>query len=315
MINLKNYKKIAVISHANPDCDALGSLLGVFFVLKHANIEVSAVNVGPLPARFSFLDGFDLIKNSIEDDIDLLISLDCGKFSRLGIKKPECEILNIDHHVSNEQYGTTNIIDAKAPSASVVAFEFLLNSGFFIPKEAANCFYAALLADSGRFCYDNVNQKTFEIAAKLAEFGANPPLIGKFLTQKQSFAQVKLQAIVFNQIKIFEDQKLAVICVSNDDLKNANATIFDADGFADKARALDGIEVGICIRELDDKLRVSLRSKYIIDTTLIASLWGGGGHYHASGFEIDKEDKFDIVCNKIIETIKNLLIKENLNAK
>lgn len=314
MINLRNYKKIAVISHANPDCDALGSLLGVYFVLKHAGIDVSAVNVGPMPARFSFLDGFNLIKNSADNDIDLLISLDCGKFSRLGIKKPECEILNIDHHLSNENYGSSNIVDSNAPSASVVAFDFLLKSGFVIPQEAANCFYAALLADSGRFCYDNVSQKTFEIAAKLVEYGANPPLIGKFLTQKQSLAQVKLQAIAFNKIQVFDYEMLAAICVSTDDLKSANATIHDTDGFADKARALDGIEVGICIRELDDKLRISLRSKYSVDTTAIASIWGGGGHRHASGFEIDKEDNFDFMCNKIIETIKNLL-KENASAK
>jgi phosphoesterase RecJ-like protein len=304
-------KNIAVISHANPDCDALGSLLGVYFALKIANLNVYAVNVGPLHKKFDFLPGFELLQTQMPADVDLIIALDCGKFSRLGIERQACEIINIDHHLSNENYGSINVIDAKAPSASAVAYDFLVKNGFAIPKESASCFYAALLADSGCFCYDVVTQQTFELAAKLVELGANPGLIGKGLTQRQSIAQVKLQAKVFDKILFYKDERLAAACVSQNDFISTNADILDADGFADKARALNGVELGMCLRELDNGfIRGSFRSKSFVNTTIIANEWGGGGHYHASGFECKIDNNFEIDSKKIINRVQNLFLEQ-----
>ena len=299
---------VVVISHANPDCDAIGSLLGVYWTLLHAGCNVCAVNVGPLPKRLDFLPGFEKINNIMPVNTDILIALDCGSFARLGIEKLKCEIINIDHHLSNDYYGNINIIDAMAPSASIVAFEFLCKLGFAVPKEAAICFYAALLADSGRFCYDTVNHKTFDIASKLITIGASAGDIGMALTQRRSIAQLKLQAKVFNGIKLYKNDSVAFINVSTDDFRCTNASIADADGFADKARSLDGVILGVCLREQENgQIRVSLRSKLDLDASKIAKHWGGGGHYSASGFEVDIINNFEYDSSKIQKQILELI--------
>ena len=300
-----NAHSIAVTSHANPDCDALGSLLGAYWTLKYAGYNVHPVNVGPLPTKLDFLPGFNLLQNKLLPQTDMLIALDCGKFSRLGIEDQNCEVINIDHHLNNENYGNVNIVDANAPSASAVAFEYFKTLGFTIPKEAATCFYSALLADSGCFCLDVVTQKTFEIAAELVALGANPGHIGKELTQRQPLERIKLQAKALSGLELFEDGLIACIYVSQDDFCKSKAGVLDADGFADEARSIEGVELGVCLRELSNGvIRASLRSKNTVDTTRLAAIWNGGGHYKASGFETKITDDFKSECSRIINQIR-----------
>ena len=298
---IKEAKNIVLASHINPDGDALGSSLSLYPILKRMGKNVKVFNVTkPLPMYLDFLPNFDKVTDKLPNDIDLLISFDCGSFDRLGIEERPKFLINIDHHISNTNYGDINIIDPKAASTSQVVYNMLKANNVEIDKDCAICIYTALVTDTGSFQYESVNENVFEMAADLVRCGVKPDFVAKMLFQRDRLSRLRLLAKAYDTIELSCDGKVAFVEVTKEMLEITGAIKDDTDTIVNSVRAIASVEVACMLREDEDGIKISLRSKNYADVSKIATKYGGGGHIRAAGATIKNEFDF----KKVKEMLK-----------
>lgn len=295
---------ITILSHLNPDADALGTALGIYTLLiKDKTKRVEVVNGSKaLPLHLDFLPGFNKIKHQIDYENSLIISCDCGSIDRLGFDLDGRDILNIDHHRSNTQYGSVNVVMTDYASSSQVAFD-LFKKLYTIDADTATCFYTALLSDTRYFTTTNVNKKVFDVASALVDAGARPDIIAYHFTQKRPLSSLRILEKALGSLTLHEEAKVAALMVTKEDIKATGARIPDMEGIVDYARSLVTVEIALFAMELDDGIRISLRSKKV-DVSKVAAVFGGGGHKVAAGFtmiESGLQESIDRILEKIIE--------------
>lgn len=305
---------ITILSHMNPDADAVGTALGIYALLrKHTDKKVEVANWSrALPQYLDFLYGFGKIKQKIEYEESLLITCDCGSLDRLGFGVEGRDIINIDHHQSNTLYGSVNVVDTAYAASSQVAFE-LFGSLYEIDAETATCFYAALLSDTRYFTTSNVNEKVFYAAADMVSAGAKPDLVAKHFTQRRSLSSFRILERALRSLTLHEDALIAVLSVTQEDIVQTGATMPDMDGIVDYARSLATVEVALFAMEMPDGIRISLRSK-VVDVSKVALYFGGGGHRVAAGFTLKKSGLQESI-DTILEKIKQLGILDEKKKK
>ncbi|HHD77255.1 MAG TPA: bifunctional oligoribonuclease/PAP phosphatase NrnA [Campylobacteraceae bacterium] len=292
---------ITLISHVNPDGDALGSSLSLYPILKDMGKKVSIVNVTtPLPIRYDFLPNYDKIKNTLPSRVDLLISFDCGSYDRLGIAPLDVPLINIDHHITNTRYGTLNLIDAHEPSASSVVLKLLHENAIPLRRDVATCIYAALAEDTGFFSYENVTAHAFGIAAELIRAKADPVTIAKNLKERNSLAKLRLEALTIDKLHLIYHAMVGYAVLTLEDFAATGALRSDSDACVDIIRSLATVELAILLIEEHDGFKVSLRSKGEVDVSQIALSLGGGGHKRAAGFTVKSKNREEII-EKIME--------------
>jgi len=307
---IQNSTHIVFVSHINPDADTLGSSLGLMHSLAYTNKKFTLYNVGSAPASLDFLPGIEMLTNEFPVDADLVVALDCGDKSRLGLKDGSYKILNIDHHASNHLYGDENIIDKDAASAASVVLEFLRTVGIVPNKKAAICLYTALASDTGFFKYDSVDKRAFEDAAYLLKCGASASEVAMLMTEREPLSKIKLHASVLATLRLIADGRMAYLYMTDEMLRSAGAKGDEADGAAEAARSINGVEVSLFLREQEDGcIRGSLRSKTEIDVNKIAKLFGGGGHVKAAGFTIKTDKEFLVMAEEIARQVEQLIGK------
>ena len=298
-----NAENILLVAHINPDGDALGSELSLYPILKKLNKKVTVFNATkPLPQYLDFLPNFNKITDKLPKNIDLTIAFDCGSFDRLGIEEKGEFLINIDHHISNTNYGDINIVKPDYASTSQVVYEMLKTNNVEIPKESAICLYSALITDTGSFQYESVNEKVFLTAAELVKAGAEPANVAKMLFQRDKLSRLRLLAKAYDTIELCCDGKVAFVEVTKEMLEMSGAVKEDSDSIVNSIRAIVTVEVACMLREEDDGIKISLRSKNYADVSKIAIKYGGGGHIRAAGATI--KDEFDL------EKVKNMLKKD-----
>ncbi len=287
---------IVLISHINPDADALGSSLALYPLIKEMGKKVSIVNkTKELPKRYDFLPNFNKIKSTLPQSFDLLISFDCGSFDRLGIEKINTNIINIDHHKTNTSYGNINLIDTKAASASCVVLDLLTQNNIPLRRDVVTCIYTALVEDTGFFCYENVNKNTFEIAARLIEAKADPVYIARMINERNSLAKLRLISLMIQKLQLVNFGMVGYATLSLEDFQKSGALRSDSDDCIDKIRSLATVELAILLIEETKGYKISLRSKEKIDVSNIASFFGGGGHKRAAGFTVKHKEEKKII--------------------
>ena len=298
---IENSNHIVLASHINPDGDALGSSLSLYTILKNMGKKVTIFNVTkPLPMYLDFLPNFDKVIDKLPKNYDLLISFDCGSFDRLGIENRPPFLINIDHHISNTQYGDINLIDPKAASTSQVVYNMLKANNIQIPDDSAVCIYTALVTDTGSFQYESVNDKVFEMAADLVRCGVKPDFVAKMLFQRDRLSRLRLLAKAYETIELTCDGKVAFVEVTKEMMEITGAIKDDTDTIVNSVRAIASVEVACMLREDEDGIKISLRSKNYADVSKVAIKYGGGGHIRAAGATI--KDEFDF--KKVKEMLK-----------
>ncbi|BCD67572.1 bifunctional oligoribonuclease/PAP phosphatase NrnA [Nitratiruptor sp. YY09-18] len=304
---IKQAKKIALLTHLNPDADTLGSALGFWHYLKKDK-KCDVFNLSQLPYNLDFLPGIKKVKCYEPKGYDLWISFDCGSFDRLGLSSKDALLINIDHHKSNTMYGDFNIIDPHAAATSQVAYNFLRSQGASIDNNTALCFYTALVDDTGFFKYDSVDAEVFAFAKELVEAGASPEYVANMLTMREPLAKLRLIPLVLNTLELVLNAQVAIIYLTQQMLAQTGATKEMADDALTMARSLATVEVAMLLREEEDgRIKVSLRSKNYVDVSLIAAAFGGGGHKRAAGFTSHLHE-FDTVKAMLLEKIKGELL-------
>lgn len=283
---IDSYRAITILSHINPDADAIGTSLGLYALLKSYGKRVEIANYSAdIPQHLDFLPNFSKIKSHIDYDDSLVIACDSGSVDRLGFDLNGRDILNIDHHQTNNYYGKYNFVDISLCSASQVAY-IEASREFTIEADSATCFYTGLLSDTQHFTTNSVNTDTFDIALQLMEQGANHYEVTRNLTSRRSLASLRIMAKALDTLELHNNAKIASIKIDNEMILETGAKMSDMVGIVDVARSMATVEVAILLVVQEDITKVSMRSK-TKDISDVAEYFGGGGHIYACGFSFD----------------------------
>jgi phosphoesterase RecJ-like protein len=297
---LRTRERFAVVSHENPDGDALGSLLGVSLGLRDLGKDVVMYLAGnaPLPAEYRFLDLADVTRD-LPADIDdrVLLAVDCANERRIGESREAVEraafVLDVDHHHDNSRFGDVNLVVAEASSTAEVVRDILRELDVELTPAIAEALYVGLVTDTGRFQYTNTTPKALRLAAELVEAGADVHGIFRHVYETVQFAKLKLLARALDRARLFDGGRLVVSYLLRGDFAEVGAEEPFSEGIIDHLRAVEGSEMVALIREppRDEgpSRRISLRSSHDeVDVSAIARLRGGGGHPQAAGFSSEE---------------------------
>lgn len=296
---LEQSKTLLLTPHVGPDGDALGAMLGLYFLLtRHINTfdTVHMVVSGSNPDLYRFLPGMDAIINAettpLLDQYDCAISLDCGSIQRLGAAQAAFSnakaSINLDHHISNDQYGTFNLVDSTASASGEVVADLIAHHQWPMDADMAQCLFVAILTDTGGFKYSNTTSKIFDLAALLTRAGANPEVIYRHVYEERPRAQALLHAHAVANAQFNDDASLAWVIITRACLDQFGAKDEHIEGLVELLRQIDTVKVSAVIKETKDGMsKVSLRSDvHTINVADIAARWNGGGHKMAAGASI-----------------------------
>jgi len=296
---LREHDRFLVVTHENPDGDALGSLLAMTLALRQQGKDVLMYLYGsaPLPREYGFMP-FDGLLRELPDDIGerVLVAVDCAKADRIGADTASVEraklVLDIDHHHDNTRFGAVNLIVADASSTGEVLRDVIAELGVELTPDIAEPLYIALVTDTGRFQYTNTTPKALRLAAELVEAGADVHQVFQQVYESVEFAKLKLLARALERARVLEGGRIVVSYLVRTDFAEVGAAEAYSEGIIDSLRAVEGSELSALIREPprdEGPLhRVSLRASIDeLDVSAIARTFGGGGHRQAAGFSSD----------------------------
>lgn len=299
---------IYLTSHISPDMDSVGSLLGLSMALKkkYGDKSIRIVLKDRVPEKFNFLDIENIEQLNFYDIGDLLILLDCADKNRIGIEGLENikTIVNIDHHISNPNYGDLNIVDIEGSSTSEIVFELLKNMEIEVDTDIKRAIYSGISADTGSFKYSNTTSKTHAIVSEILKEDIGMNEINVRLYQNKSLEDIEVLKRVLKNIFIIEDNKVSGIVFKEEDYKDIDNKD-SLEGIVEFGRDIEGVEVSFFLKEEEGFIKGSLRSKNYLNVAEIAESFGGGGHTKASGFKI--KGNIDDIKKEIIKIIKSRL--------
>jgi len=290
-------RRVALACHVNPDGDALGSTLGLHHVLVAAGIESVASFSEPfvIAPHYRELPGLELLTppDRFPREPAVMATFDSGALSRLGdlegSAKAAHELIVVDHHVSNQRYGTINVIDPSAAASGVLVRRLIDRMKLPLTRDAAVCLYAALVCDTGRFQYESTTPEVFDLARELACFDVPIPELSRTLFEEHRFAYLQLLADALTRAELVADKHFVWTSVSQADLARYGVTFEEVEGLIDVVRRTREADVACVLKEArDGTWRVSLRSLGTVDVRHIAEAQGGGGHRFAAGFTSDE---------------------------
>ena len=307
--------RFVVVTHENPDGDALGSQLAMTLALRVLGKDAVRYLFGdtPLPAEYGFLDLADLTRELPADIADrVLLAVDCANERRMGeddaLAARALSTIDVDHHHDNSRFGEVNLIVGDASSTAEIVRDILRELGVPLTQEIAEALYVGLVTDTGRFQYTNTTPKALRLAAELVEAGADVHDVFRHVYETVQFAKLKLLARALERAQMYEGGRLVVTYLVRSDFEEVGAEEPYSEGIIDYLRAVEGSEVVALIREppRDDgpTRRVSLRSSHDeLDVSAIAAKRGGGGHRQAAGFssELPVEEIVEFVRREFTE--------------
>lgn len=293
---LQTHERFLVVTHENPDGDALGSMLGATLGLRELGKDAVMHLSGetPLPAEYGFMPLDEVLREPPADVGErVLLALDCANERRVGpdpaVLKQAALVLDVDHHHDNSRFGAVNLVVPDASSTAEIVRDLLSALGAGLTPEIAEALYIGVVTDTGRFQYSNTTPKALRLAADLVDAGADVHEIFRHVYETVRFAKLKLLARALERAQAYEDGRLVISYLLRSDFDEAGAEEPFSEGIIDFLRASEGSELVALIREPPTaggpSYRVSLRSSSDkLDVSAIARKSGGGGHVQAAGF-------------------------------
>lgn len=289
---LREGDRFLVAGHNNPDGDALGSTLALGWILESLGKTYWLYNESPVPDRFSWLRPPQPLHRTHPDwEPRWYILLDCGDVRRVGkemaIRLPLERTVNIDHHVSNRNFGMVNLVETERSSVGEMMGSIALELGIPLSGPLGEAVYLALVTDTGSFSYENTGPKVLELAATIIRAGLNPGRFNALLQNQWRLNRLKLMGDVLRQARLYDNGRIGLISIPEASRSAHHASIEDCDDMVDYIRRVKGVRIAVSLREDEPrKIKFSLRSSGITDVEEIASHVGGGGHKNASGGEL-----------------------------
>lgn len=311
---LTEHDQFLVVSHVQPDGDAVSSTLVVGWLLSCLGKKYVMVNEGPIPKRMEILENsgeiIDLSRQQLDETFDHIICVDCADFKRTGktslLFSEQASILNIDHHPTNNGYGTFNLIVEQAAATAEILFDLINFMGIELDLSTATSLYTGLLTDTGGFRYANTSPKVMETASRLLTYGVDGPGLSELFLEQMTFPQLKLLTRVLSGLQMSEDGTISWVTVDDEDLNATGAIHEDLEGIVNYPRNIQGVEVGLLFKVIDQNaVKVSMRSAGNVDVARVAQYFGGGGHVRAAGARL--EGTLDDVISRVIEQVKAAL--------
>lgn len=278
-------ENVLVTAHARPDGDAVGSVLACGMMLEQLGKQVTMAFSDRVPLIYRWLPCAQSIRHwqRAEGQFDLAILLECDGIERSRLTGLEgTRLINIDHHTSGRTFAHINWIDTDACAVAEQVFALAGAAGVRITPEMATCLYMAVLTDTGSFCYEGTDARTFSLAHELVRLGACPAPIAQDVYFSNPMSKMLLLGAALGNLK--RDGRVAWLSVTTADMERANAAEEDCEGIVNYAIGIAGVEAAVFLRELPDhRVRLSLRSKGNVNVARVAESFGGGGHENASG--------------------------------
>jgi bifunctional oligoribonuclease and PAP phosphatase NrnA len=299
---LKKSRSILVVSHTNPDGDAIGALLSAGLAFKAMGKKVHMVNESAIPAVYRFLPSIGSISHRMEaaETIDTVVVLDCGSLERVGTLISRIQsaplIINIDHHMTNTQFGHLRLVDPDACATSELIYRIIKQLNIPFTCLMATAIYTGILTDTGSFRFSNTNQAAFAICAEMIASGADPYDVAQHVYGHYSLGRIKLLNLALDSLEISPNGKMSIITLTQRMLNMTGTQAEDIDGIINYGRRIEDVQVAVLIHETGNKSKtpgrgrrefhVSLRSDGDINVADIAARFGGGGHANAAGFSV-----------------------------
>ena len=293
---LRGCGRVVLTSHVRPDCDALGSELGMLGILEAIGKDVRIVNAQSTPAGLKWIDPANRIE-SLQDgvkkddlaDRDLFLVLDTSAWAQLGAmgdvaKTMREKVLVVDHHVSEDDLSDRWFKDTSAEATARIVYEIGLRLRVPLTERIATPLYAGLSTDTGGFRFPSTSGETFRVAARLVDAGASPPTVYRELFEQDSIARLHLVGRTLAGAQISHDGRVITSTVRQSDIKEAQALPADTEDLVNLTLAVKGTELAvILIEQPDGRIKTSFRSRSHVDCNLLAARFGGGGHKAAAG--------------------------------
>jgi phosphoesterase RecJ-like protein len=297
---IRTAHKLIVVSHENPDGDALGSLIAmqqILAALGRDSVMYIDANDLPLPHEYQFFSLDGLVTVPPEDlEERVFVFLDCGNLERNpaeAFQRPGAHILNIDHHHDNTRFGTVNLVRPEASCTAEIVWDLMHGLGVAPTITIAEALYVGLITDTGRFMYENTGPRAHVMAAELIEAGVDVHEIYRRVYEGVPYGKLALLARGLANVQRYDGGRLTATALSEKDFVDSGAEESYSEGVIDHLRAVQGTAVAALVRDrLGDvdgdgspRRKVSLRaSDERVDVSAIARAQGGGGHRQAAGF-------------------------------
>ncbi|OYZ66242.1 MAG: hypothetical protein B7Y17_01950 [Sulfuricurvum sp. 24-42-5] len=278
---------IVLIAHQDPDADSLGSASAFYSYLLRTQKKTTFYCSSPnIAAHLAFIPWTQKISNRFPLDADLAISFDCGSFGRLGVDY-EGKLINFDHHISNDQYGTLNCIDTSAMSTTQVIYEWFIGQDIKINGKMANALYAGLMDDTKCFRDPRCTLKIFSMAHRLLELGANHEECVNGLYNSKTLASLRLQGEMLKRMTLVLDGQLALFEVDQELLAFTGASLGDCKAVLDEAVTLKIVSVALLLAvRKKGGISLSLRSDGAVNASAMMQRFQGGGHHDRAGAKV-----------------------------
>lgn len=309
--HLQHARKVVIVTHQNPDGDTLGSASAMTEYLKAVGIKPTIFCLSQVPNYYTYLPHVDSVSSDkllfADKNIDTIIFLDSGDMRYAGVAglldNHPAAIINIDHHPTNEKYGHLNLVDSKASSTTEIIFHFFRYNGVRICNRKATALLTGIMTDTGNFSNSATSISAVTIAGYLLRAGANLRLINKSTVQNNSINILKLWGLVLDRLEHHPDKEMVFTYLKQEDYIKHQVEEKEADGIANFMNSIDGVKIGLFIKELGNgKVKGSFRTVHNdVDVAALAKKLGGGGHKKAAGFTAE---------GSIPEVLKRILTLE-----
>ncbi|WP_166237889.1 DHH family phosphoesterase [Paenibacillus turpanensis] len=309
------HNDVLVVSHVQPDGDAAGSTFAVGHMLNSLGKTFTLVNEGTMPEKYRFMSGglsihtYESVQQ-LGQRFQAVIAVDCADFGRLGLVSEliasGTPFLNIDHHATNDSFGTVNLIQADAAATAEILYDLAIEMNARWTPELATCLYSGLLTDTGGFRYSNTSTKVMETAGRLLQLGAKGPELAERLLERVTLAQIQLLRRALSTLALAADNRVAWMTVTLKDVEECGANPEDLDGLVNYPRNIEGVEVGLLFKQSPKGgVKVGFRSSGTVDVAEIAQSLGGGGHRRAAGasVQLEMDEAVQLVVGRVVANL------------
>lgn len=291
---IRRHKEFLVTTHHNPDADALSSALAMAIFLKGLGKKAHVLNEDECPAWLKFLPATSMFKKAgtvRKVEYDAAIVLDCGDLSRAGgvgkfIQQGK-PLVNIDHHTTNDKFGSINMVRPNASSTCEMVFDLLKEAGYPLNKELAMLLYAGIMTDTGSFRYENTSAHSHAVAEELMSFKFSAARMYERLYVGIPVKDMKSFTDVIHKARLSDGNRVYCVSLPRAVVARFSKSFDLKEKLFNFLRSIEGIEVVVILTELNPKeVRVNLRSQNSFDVASLAQQFDGGGHKKAAGCKI-----------------------------
>lgn len=302
---LSEQDNILILTHAHPDGDTLGCGFALCRALMKLGKKAKVINDDVIPKKYNYLFD-DLCFDAFQEDF--VVAVDVATENLLGgLQNIYAGKINlcIDHHMTNTEYAEFLLL-RDAPAACEIVYDVIDQLGVDMDKKIADCLYTGISTDTGCFRYASTTAHSYKLAAKLIELGADNGKINRAMFETKSKTYVNLERLALNGLQLFCNDRVAIITVTQEMYEATGSNEQETEALAPLTRQIEGVEIGVTIREKKDKTcKASLRTYESVNAAQLAKFFGGGGHSQAAAcrFDCSVEDAKERIVRKCAEIL------------